>query len=142
MTAMTMGAAGASANISKLLSVSTQAYANITFGGTARSGIRVDTDGYLYEIDTGPTYTQRDQWLHASGTASDYEVIFTLNAGTLDGGVTAGTPHTISVDRDVYIETETVETDTANLTVQIRKITNTSDSTSFTNTLSAQEDTL
>lgn len=130
----------AGSNASFLNNPGTQSYSHITFGGTCSNGIRVANDGKVYELDNG-TATERATWLLSGGTASDYEVQYTVNSGTIDAGTT-GSYLALSTFRDAAIQTELVETDTANLTVTIRHATRTTDSISFTATLSATEDTI
>lgn len=119
-----------------LVNPGTQTYSSFVFNGTATSGIRIATDGKVYEL-TGAGASEAAIWLR-SGTASVYEVRYTVVSGTIDSGTT-GVYLAISTDRDVSIQTEFEETDTAQLTVHIRHATNTSNAIQFTANLSAQQ---
>lgn len=118
----------------------TQTYSAFAPGATSHSGIRINTDSTLDERQNA-SYIERATWL-TGGSPSDYEVRATVVSGTIDGGDSTGAWLSLSSAREWYIQTETVETDTAGLTVSIRHAVNTSDSISFSVNLSAQEDTL
>lgn len=127
-------------NASLLVDPGLQSYINITGGsGTARSGIRVATDGDLDEIDYPFIYTDRDDWYLAGANSSDYEVEVIVNSGTLTSGTTgSGNWQSLSTSRTWYCETNG-GIQQANLTFTIRHATRTSDSISFTVTLYADD---
>ena len=136
LSAITAAVAAASGAVSLLNDPSTQNYSHIAPGSTARSGVRIATDRDVDERDLN-TYTAMAAWLQASGTASDYEVRCTVNSGSLDAGSAAtGSYLALSSSREWYCES-TGGVQSANLTIDLRKITDTDDSVSFTVTLSA-----
>ena len=116
-------------------------FSSITIGSTDTNAVRIATDGDIDEF-TSSAYVDRGDWLLAGGVASQHEVRFVFESGTQDGGVTAGDFHALSSSREVSISTEGVETDTAEVTVTIRKIVNPADAITFTVNLSATEETL
>ena len=139
MAVSSIGAASSNAvGGSALEDPGTLNYSSIAIGSTARSGIKVDADTYLYE-NKNSVFTQDDQWLKW-GDPGDYEVRFTFVSGTRDFGAAAGVWLVLSVDREIGIQTETVETDTAEVTVEIRRVAATGDIITFTCNLSAQQD--
>ena len=143
MTGIAMAAAGAMAasESSFLTNPGTQTYFDISLGSTSTSGIRIATDGDVDERNDA-AYSDNGDWLLAGGTASDYEVQFAQNSGDTLAGDTLSTYHALSSSREVRLVTSTSETLAANITVTIRHATNTSDSISFTCTLSADESPL
>jgi hypothetical protein len=125
-------------NASYLLDPGTLNFSHTVVGSTATNGIQIDTDRNIYEI--AGSHIDRSDWLAAGGAASDYEVEFHFNSGTRDGGDSEDTYLALTSDRSVWIATETIETDTAQVRVRIRHATNTSDSIEFLVNLSATED--
>lgn len=135
-----MGASGvlSSSDSSFLTNPGTQNYASLTTTPlNSDSGVRIDTDRSVYELDQGSP-TDRGDWLLAGGTASDYEVRFVQDSGTAVTG-TLNTFLALSSDREVTLEGSGVGTINAALTVTIRHATNTSDSIDFTVNLQSEE---
>ncbi len=127
-------AAGGGAN-SLLINPGSQSYAHINPNATATSGIRIATDRDVDEQQGSGVYADRGDWLRASGTASDYEVRFTLSTGTLNvGSDSTGSYLALSSSREWYAESTGVGGATG--TVSIRHATRTSDEISFSVSLS------
>jgi hypothetical protein len=137
MTARAMMVAGRFATF--LLDPGTQNYVEVFEGGAAISGVSIVTDGDVYEEDTA-LQTSRATWLDAGGTAADYEVRCTVVSGILDIGDAEDVFHALTVDREFSITTEGFETDTAELTIDIRQISIPTDIITFTVNLSATSD--
>ena len=133
--------AAAAAGKSYLNDPGTQNYSALSIGSSARSGFRLRTTGDVQE-NVNTAYTNRATWLLSGGVASNYEVFVTVVSGVIDGGGATGSWLPLSSDQENWIDTEAVETDTAELSVQIRHTVNTADSITFTVNLSATEDSV
>lgn len=66
----------------------------------ATSGVKVDSDGYIYRLN-GATYVQQTQWL-LGGTAAEFECRWTNTSGSLSSG-SAGTWQTCGSDQGFNI---------------------------------------
>ena len=66
---------------SVLLNPGSQNYSHVNPGALATSGVRIATDRDVDERQAS-NYLDRDDWLEATGTASDYEVRATVNSGS------------------------------------------------------------
>lgn len=134
MTAIALAnSAIAGSSVSQLRNPGTQTYTDIFPGGPSISGIRIATDGDVDQRGSSG-YTDRGDWLN-SGSTSNYEVRFTQNSGDALDGDTLNTYHALSSNREVRLDTPG-GTEAANITVDIRHATNTSDAISFVCTLS------
>ena len=124
-----MAGAGAmaAANASFLSDPGTQNYNRIAPSGDSRCGIRIATDRDVDEIEGTGVYTDRADWLEASGTASNYEVRATLDSGTLSSATATGSYLALSSSREWYTD----DIESADLTISIRHATNTTDEISF-----------
>lgn len=138
MTGIVAAAGGAAAAGSGLLNdPGTQNYSAVAFDPTdARSGVRINANGDVEELQNF-TYFDRADWIQNPAAASLYEVQVTVQSGTLDFGLNAGQWYALSASREWGIQTETLETDNASLTVFIRRIANPADEIQFTVTLEA-----
>ena len=134
MTAIALAtSAAAAAQASLLIDPGLQVYSAFNPGGPPQtSGIRIATDRDVDENENG-AYTDRADWLEASGTPSEYEVQFVQNSGDTLGGAALSTYHALSSSREITL----ASIGTANVTVTIRHATRTTDSISFTCTLIA-----
>ena len=145
MTAVNMAASVNQSVGSHLEDPGAQSYSNLVFNANARNGFRLQTNGDLDELDGAPTphtYTNQGIWWDGVGSSSNYEVMVTVNSGTIDGGSVTGSWITISTNLEWYIERTTLGTDTASLTVDIRRIANPGDAIQFTVGLSATRDAI
>ncbi len=114
-----------------------QNYVHINPSALATSGIRIATDRDVDEQQGSGTYIDRSDWLQSGGVASQYEVRATLNSGSLDAGSdTTGSYLALSSSREWYCESNG-GSQSASLTIDIRRSSSPSDAISFTCTLNA-----
>lgn len=60
-------------------------YSHTAFSpSNATSGVKVDSDGYIYRLN-GSTYVQQDQWL-LGGTVAEFECRWTNTSGAITSG--------------------------------------------------------
>jgi len=88
------------------------------FTSTIYSGVKLDSDGMIYERQaTGNTWSSFGAWL-LNGTNSDFFIKRTIDSGILD--TDAGTPHLVlSSDREYDVQRSTNGEDTATVTFTI-----------------------
>ncbi len=66
-----------------------------TSGGSGvKSGVQINTDGYIYQID-GVTYTAKHKWLTPAHKASYTDASIYLLTNGMEGGDTTGTWHQV-----------------------------------------------
>lgn len=128
-------AAQSVAKNTRLLNPGSQAYSHLLPGGNAISGVRIN-NGRSVEERQGGVYIGRATWLLPSGTAADYEVRFTQNSGDTLHGDTLGVWHTLSANKQTYLDVN-IAVENANVTVEIRRAAKTADLISFVVTLNA-----
>lgn len=131
------GAAAAAARSGFLIDPGTQNYSAFEVPPTnARSGVRLNVDRSIEELRNF-AYIDQGDWLESAAAPADYEARVTVVSGILDFGLNAGQWYALTGNREWGIQTEVTETDNAELTVEIRRIADTSDIITFTVNLEA-----
>jgi len=99
-------AAAASAG-ADVLSLTTQTISDFGAGGLpAQAGLRIGTNGYVYEYSAGGGYSiinTASDWILPRTNMANYSVRFTKTSGTGTlSGVTSGTWYACTANRDPY----------------------------------------
>lgn len=109
---------------------------SITIGGAATAAYRVDTNGSDYQGDNG-VYTVISQWVTPAAQGGNYEVYATLVSGTLTFGTTGSWVATSS--SPIWYKTRIPSgVDSANLSMQVRRVGTTTVLDTWTVSLTAQ----
>lgn len=97
---------------------------NAIFPGTASAAIRLESDGdlsYRQLALAGGAYADSGDWCAPKAAGVAFEVYATLNSGSLTSGTT-GAWEALTADRTWLNDRAGVGTQTANITLQIRRI--------------------
>lgn len=140
MTGVVMAAAG----LGKVtVAISNQTLSQTTVDPVdARKGYKLKNTGVAVQV-TGVAETEAslENWVTPTGAAgAAFEARVTVNSGLLSGGAGAGSWLTLDTDREWYVRQNSVGTQTANITVEIRDAASTTVLDSATIDLTATVD--
>ena len=100
------------------VSISNRTVSNVRTVGTCFAGIKVDSDGALYQRQANGGYSAiNGEWL-VNGTPATFYVSRTIVSGTLTTDAGAG-PLQLNVDREYDVQQVTPGTKTATISIDI-----------------------
>jgi hypothetical protein len=105
------------------ITLTTPASVTYNSGGilSAVAGYSVSSDSFVYRAANAlGTYSQFERWAGVGATPANYDVRATLNSGTSPAGSAVGSWLQLNADRTWSLTSSPGNTQTCNLTVEIR----------------------